>query len=72
MIIELYGEAHELIGEFRIYGTAEELLQLSEQLRNGTRNKPLVDPGWIEVNPARKNHIVKAKAQDPKTKPWVR
>ncbi len=69
MIIELYGEAHELTEAFRIYGTGEELLLLSEQLREGSQK---VEVGWIEVDCTNKDHVVKTKPQSPKIKPWVR
>ncbi len=67
MIIELHNEAHELPEKFRIYGTKEEFIRLSDQLKQGK-----VDPGWIEVDPFNKDHVVKAKPQDPKVKPWIR
>lgn len=67
MIIELHNEAHELPEKFRIYGTQEEFIRLSDQLKEGK-----VDLGWIEVDPTNKDHVVKAKPQNPEIKPWVR
>lgn len=72
MIIELHNEAHELPEKFRIYGTEEEFIRLSDQLKSGSRNEPLVGPGWIEVDPGNKDHIVTAKPQSPVVKPWLR
>ena len=69
MIIELFGEAHELTEKFRIYGTKEEFIRLSEQAMEGARK---VNPGWIEVDPSGKEHGVKTKPQNPEVKPWLR
>lgn len=69
MIIELHGEAYELTEPFRIYGTGDEFIRLSEQAKEGARK---VDPGWVEVDPSNKNHVVKTKPQSPVVKPWLR
>ena len=69
MIIELYGEAHELTEPFRIYGTEDEFIRLSEQAKEGARK---VSIGWIEVDPSDKTHVVKTKPQNPEIKPWLR
>ena len=69
MIIEVYGEAHELKGPFRIYGTEEEYIRLSVQSMQAAKR---VSPGWVEVDLSSSTHVVKAKPQSPVIQDWVR
>lgn len=69
MIIELYGEAHELKEPFRIYGTEEEFIRLSVQAMQAAKK---ASPGWVEIDLSNSTHIVTAKPQDPVVQDWVR